>query len=98
MAKIFFVKIMPCTEGGRWARVSSLFLWEEEGCWGYNGCIGFEGALLMWKIKQFFDGDYGCEELQSGQKPKVSVTLVDNDGNEKYSLMMIMTALWGIIL
>jgi len=24
----------------------------------------------MWKIKQIFDGDYGCEELQPGQKPK----------------------------
>ena len=35
------------------------------------------------KIKQIFDGDYGCEELQSGQKPKVSVTLVDDAGNEK---------------
>ena len=22
----------------------------------------------MWKIKQIFDGDYGCEELQPGQK------------------------------
>ncbi len=31
----------------------------------------------MWKIKQIFDGDYGCEELQKGQKPKVSVTLVE---------------------
>lgn len=38
----------------------------------------------MWKIKQIFDGDYGCEELQPGQKPKVSVTLVDNSGNEKF--------------
>ncbi len=37
----------------------------------------------MWKIKQIFDGDYGCEELQPGQKPKVSVTLVDDAGNEK---------------
>ena len=35
----------------------------------------------MWKIKQIFDGDYGCEELQPGQKPKVSVTLVDDAGN-----------------
>ena len=32
----------------------------------------------MWIIKQIFDGDYGCEELQPGQKPKVSVTLVDD--------------------
>ena len=36
------------------------------------------------KIKQIFDGDYGCEELQPGHKPKVSVTLVDDEGNEKY--------------
>ena len=35
----------------------------------------------MWKIKQIFDGDYGCEELRPGQKPKVSVTLVDDAGN-----------------
>jgi len=37
----------------------------------------------MWKIKQIFDGDYGCEELQPGQKPKVSVTLMDGARNEK---------------
>lgn len=37
----------------------------------------------MWKIKQIFDGDYGCEELQPGQRTKVSVTLVDDAGNEK---------------
>jgi hypothetical protein len=37
----------------------------------------------MWKIKQIFDGDYGCEELQPGQRPKVSVTLEDDAGNEK---------------
>ena len=38
----------------------------------------------MWTIKQIYDGDYGCEELQPGQKPKVSVTLVNEDGEEKY--------------
>ncbi|SFC50461.1 hypothetical protein [Butyrivibrio sp. YAB3001] len=32
---------------------------------------------------RILDGDYGCEELQPGQKPKVSVTLVDDAGNEK---------------
>ncbi|SCY10526.1 hypothetical protein [Butyrivibrio sp. INlla14] len=37
----------------------------------------------MW-IKQIFDGDYGCEELQPGEKPKVSVMLVDVAGNEKF--------------
>ena len=31
------------------------------------------------KSAEVFDGDYGCEEL----KPKVSVTLVDDAGNEK---------------
>jgi hypothetical protein len=31
----------------------------------------------MWKIKHIFDGDYGCEALQPGERPKVSVTLID---------------------
>lgn len=35
------------------------------------------------KSAEVFDGDYGCEELKPGQKPKVSVTLVDDAGNEK---------------
>ena len=35
------------------------------------------------KSAEVFDGDYGCEELQPGQKPKVSVILVDDAGNEK---------------
>lgn len=38
----------------------------------------------MWKIKHIFDGDYGCEELAPGKKPKVSVTLVNDAGEEKY--------------
>lgn len=38
----------------------------------------------MWKIKQIFDGDYGCEELAEGQSPKVSVTLVNESGRKKY--------------
>jgi len=38
----------------------------------------------MWTIKQIFDGDYGCEELQPGQKPKVSVTLENEDGEVRY--------------
>lgn len=37
----------------------------------------------MWKIKQIFDGDYGCEELQPNEKRKVTVYLVDEDGNER---------------
>ena len=38
----------------------------------------------MWKIKQIFDGDYGCEELAEGQSPKVSVTLVNESGQKKW--------------
>ena len=38
----------------------------------------------MWKIKQIYDGDYGCEELLPGQKPKVSVTLINEEGIEKF--------------
>ena len=38
----------------------------------------------MWKIKQIFDGDYGCEELAEGQTLKVSVMLVDEAGTKKY--------------
>ena len=38
----------------------------------------------MWKIKQIFDGDYGCEELAEGQSPKVCVTLVNESGQKKY--------------
>ena len=39
----------------------------------------------MWKIKQIFDGDYGCEELKPGEKPKVSVTLINDNNEEKYA-------------
>lgn len=38
---------------------------------------------IMWKIKQIFDGEYGCEDLPQGAKTKVSVTLVDETGQEK---------------
>ena len=38
----------------------------------------------MWKIIQIFDGDYGCEELAPGAKPKVSVTLENEHGGQKY--------------
>lgn len=38
----------------------------------------------MWKIKHIFDGEYGCEGLLPGQLPKVSVTLTDENGNERY--------------
>lgn len=38
----------------------------------------------MWQIKQIFDGDYGCEEIEPGAKTKVSVTLEDENGELKY--------------
>lgn len=38
----------------------------------------------MWKIKHIFDGDFGCEEAAPGEKRKVSVTLIDENGCEKY--------------
>lgn len=41
--------------------------------------------MTTWTIRQIFDGDYGCEERQPGQGPKVSVTLVNEEsGVEKY--------------
>lgn len=40
--------------------------------------------METWKIRQIFDGDYGCEERLPGQEPKVSVTLVNEAGAEKY--------------
>ncbi len=39
---------------------------------------------MKWVIKQIFDGEYGCEELAVGERPKVSVTLISDDGEEKY--------------
>lgn len=38
----------------------------------------------MWKIVQIFDGEYGCEELVPGAKPKVSITLENETGEQKY--------------
>ena len=38
----------------------------------------------MWKIIQIFDGEYGCEELVPGAKPKVSVTLENKVHEQKY--------------
>lgn len=36
----------------------------------------------MKKIKQIFDGEYGCEERLADEKAKVLVILVDKDGQE----------------
>ena len=38
----------------------------------------------MWKIIQIFDGEYGCEEMVLGAKPKVSVTLENEVHEQKY--------------
>ena len=38
----------------------------------------------MWKIVQIFDGNYVCEDLASEEKPKVSVTLENECGEQKY--------------
>ena len=37
----------------------------------------------MWKLKQIFDGEYGCEERQSGEKEKCLVILANEEGEEK---------------
>ena len=36
----------------------------------------------MWKIKHIFDGEYGCEETNF-QENMVSVTIINEDGEEK---------------
>lgn len=39
----------------------------------------------QWKIKHIFDGEFGCEERPAEQDGlMVSVTLIDEDGNERY--------------
>lgn len=38
----------------------------------------------MWKIKQIFDGEYGCEEPAVDGRARVSVTLTDEKGKEKF--------------
>lgn len=37
----------------------------------------------MWTIRQIFDGDYGCEELPEGVRPKVLVTIVNEAGETR---------------
>ena len=39
--------------------------------------------MMAWEIKHKFVGVYGCEELQPGEKAKVSVTLVNEKGETK---------------
>ena len=52
----------------------------------------------MWKIRHIFDGDYGCEGRLSGQLPKVSVTLTDEKGNERYAITGTFTFLICIFI
>ncbi len=44
---------------------------------------GVRDVPVIWRIKHIFDGDYGCEERLPGEGPKVSVTLVNESGEEK---------------
>lgn len=37
----------------------------------------------MWRIKQIFDGDYGCEEHNEENGPEVTVYLESEEGKEK---------------
>lgn len=36
----------------------------------------------MWRIRQIFDGEYGCEERQPGEKAKCVVTLENENGRK----------------
>lgn len=38
----------------------------------------------MWKIKHFFDGNYGCEEASEEQTGELSLTLINENGEERY--------------
>ena len=38
----------------------------------------------MWKIKHIFDGNYGCEEAAEEQTGKLSLTLINENGDERY--------------
>ena len=38
----------------------------------------------MWKIKHIFDGNYGCEEASEEQAGKLSLTLINENGEERY--------------
>lgn len=37
----------------------------------------------MWRIKQIFDGEYGCEERMPGEDTKYLVVLEDEAGNRR---------------
>ena len=37
----------------------------------------------MWKVKQIFDGEYGCEERQPGEKETYRVVLENREGETR---------------
>lgn len=37
----------------------------------------------MWKIRQIFDGEYGCEERLPGEEPEYLVILENEEGLTK---------------
>ena len=39
-------------------------------------------SVICGRSSTFFDGEYGCEELTEGQRPKVSVTLINEKEEE----------------
>lgn len=47
----------------------------------------------MWKIKHIFDGDYGCEERNPNEAPKVSVTLINEDNEANHKLVLPSTSM-----
>ena len=38
----------------------------------------------MWKIKHIFDGNYGCEDAPEEQTGELSLTLINEKGEERY--------------
>lgn len=44
----------------------------------------FRHRVDMWSIKHIFDGEYGCEDQQD-QRAKLSLTLVNEAGEERYA-------------
>ena len=38
---------------------------------------------MSWKVKRIQEDDYGCEERQENEKPKVIVTLVNKNGQDR---------------
>ena len=39
---------------------------------------------MQYQIEDILEADFGCEELAPGEKPKVSVTLENEEGQTKF--------------